>query len=132
MDLATRDSVRRRAAGRCEYCRIHEDDELYAFHLEHIIAKKHGGDDAPSNLAWSCHSCNLAKGANLAGRVRGETVKLFHPRRQKWNRHFSWAGPFLVGKTKCGQATVQVLNVNNDDRVKLRELLIASGAFPPQ
>jgi hypothetical protein len=40
-------------------------------------------------------------------------------------------GPVLVGKTKCGSATVRVLNINADDRIKLREILIESGRFPP-
>jgi HNH endonuclease len=132
MDVASRRLVRQRAGGRCEYCQIHEDDEPYAFHLEHIIPKKHGGEDDPSNLAWSCHSCNLMKGANLSGRVHGEIVTLFHPRRQQWNRHFRWVGPILAGKTKCGIATVQVLDINAHDRVRLRDILIASGAFPPK
>jgi hypothetical protein len=123
--------VRQRARGRCEYCGIHEDDEPYVFHLEHIIPIKHGGNDDQSNLAWSCHSCNLAKGANLAGRLRDETVALFHPREQRWSRHFRWLGPVLIGKTKCGSVTVQVLNINSNDRVKLRETLIESGRFPP-
>jgi hypothetical protein len=99
--------------------------------LEHIIAIKNGGSDDASNLAWSCHNCNLAKGSNLSGRFRGETVALFHPREQQWKRHFRWMGPVLVGKTKCGSATVQVLNINADDRIKLREILIESGRFPP-
>jgi hypothetical protein len=63
--------------------------------------------------------------------VQGEIVTLFHPRRQQWNRHFRWVGPILAGKTKCGRATVQVLNVNEDDRVKLRDILVAAGEFPP-
>ena len=41
MNAATRRLVRERAEFRCEYCRIHEDDEPYSFHLEHIIPKKH-------------------------------------------------------------------------------------------
>ena len=45
MDFALRDLVRQRADQRYEYCRIHEDDEPYAFHLEHVIPKKHGGGD---------------------------------------------------------------------------------------
>ncbi len=93
---ATRELVRQRAGGRCEYCRIHEDDEPFVFHLEHIIPIKHGGNDDPSNLAWSCHSCNLAKGANLSGRLQDETVPLFHPRQQQWNRHFRWIGSVLA------------------------------------
>jgi hypothetical protein len=129
---ATRRLVPRRAGRRCEYCRIHEDDEPFVFHLEHIVPKKHGGSDRPSNLAWSCHSCNLGKGSNLAGRVRGEIVALFNPRTQSWKRHFRWSGPRLIGKTKCGRATVQVLNINNDDRVELRAILIVTGAFPPE
>ena len=128
---ATRELVRKRAVGRCEYCRIHEDDEPYVFHLEHIIPIKHGGGDDPSNLAWSCHNCNLAKGANLSGRLQDETVPLFHPRQQQWNRHFRWVGPVLLGKTKCGTATVRVLNINADDRVRLRAILIKADRFHP-
>jgi len=132
MKAATRRLVQKRAGFRCEYCQIHEDDEPYSFHLEHIIAKKHIGDHDPSNLAWSCHSCNLAKGTNLAGRAKGEIVPLFHPRHQVWRRHFQWDGPILVGKTKSGRATIHVLNINYEDRVDLRSILIASGVFPPQ
>jgi hypothetical protein len=131
MDAATRRLVRERAHCRCEYCRIHEDDEPLSFHVEHIVARKHGGNDVPANLAWSCHSCNLAKGSNLSGYVDGRVVPLFHPRRLKWKRHFRWAGPVLVGKTRCGRATIQVLNMNHPDRVKLRKILIAAETFPP-
>lgn len=131
MPAATRRLVQARAASRCEYCRIHEDDEPIAFHLEHIVPRKHGGDDDPANLAWSCHSCNLAKSSNLSGWLHGEVVTLFHPRRQNWKRHFRWDGPRLVGRTKCGRATIRVLNINADDRIDLRQLLIAVGGFPP-
>jgi hypothetical protein len=131
IDAATRRLVRARAHLRCEYCRIHEDDEPYAFHVEHIVPHKHGGDDDPSNLAWSCQNCNLGKSSNLSGRVEGKIVALFHPRRQSWRRHFAWRGARLVGKTQCGRATIEVLNINADDRVSLRQLLIALGEFPP-
>lgn len=62
MNAATRRLVRKRAGSRCEYCHIRDDDEPYSFHVEHIIAAKHGGADALANLAWSCQTCNLAKG----------------------------------------------------------------------
>jgi 5-methylcytosine-specific restriction endonuclease McrA len=74
--------VRSRAGGRCEYCRLHEADlPLYPFHVEHIVAKKHHGEDDARNLAWSCHECNLAKSSNLSGRdfVSGRIVALFNP-----------------------------------------------------
>jgi len=131
MDAATRRRVRARAGGRCEYCRVHEDDEPFAFHVEHIVAKKHGGGDGRSNLAWSCQSCNLGKGSNLSGWLAGDVVALFHPRRQTWGRHFRWNGPRLVGKTRCGRVTIRVLNINAADRVALRQALIALGEFPP-
>jgi hypothetical protein len=127
MNAAKRRFVQQRAGFRCEYCHIREDDDPYTFHLEHLIAKKHGGSDDLSNLAWSCQNCNFAKGSNLAGRVNGHVVALFHPRRQKWNRHFRWRGPVLVGRTRCGRATIRVLSINGEDRVKLRTLLIAAG-----
>jgi len=80
---ATRRFVCLRAKSRCEYCLMHEDDEpFFAFHLEHIIAKKHGGTDDLENLAWSCHACNESKGPNLASvdPVSSNVVRLFHPR----------------------------------------------------
>jgi 5-methylcytosine-specific restriction endonuclease McrA len=56
IDEATRELVRRRADRRCEYGCLHEDDDpLFAFHVEHIIARQHEGSDAPSNLALACH-----------------------------------------------------------------------------
>jgi len=132
MKPATRRLVRRRAGNRCEYCRLHQDDDpLLSFHVEHIIAKQHGGTDHPSNLAWSCHKCNRAKGPNLAGRFKNEIVPLFHPRRQKWDRHFGWLGARIVGRTKSGKATVAVLNLNAPERVVVRKILIAAGLFPP-
>ena len=132
MNTAIRRLVRRRAGNRCEYCRIHQDDDpLLSFQIEHIIAKQHRGTDLPSNLAWSCNKCNRAKGPNLSGRIKDEIVPLFHPRRQKWARHFRRVGPKVVGKTKTGKATVLVLKLNAEERIILRETLIASGMFPP-
>jgi hypothetical protein len=134
MDEFTRELVRRRAGYRCEYCRLHEDDDpLFAFHVEHIIAKQHRGTDSPSNLALSCHQDNLRKGPNLTG-IDPKTkklVRLFNPRRQKWDRHFRWEGAYLVGRTPTGRATVEVLGMNLAHRVMLREELMAAGRFPP-
>jgi hypothetical protein len=134
MKRSTRKLVRARAGRRCEYCRLHESDlPLLVFHLEHVIAEKHGGDDHPRNLAWSCLHCNLAKSSNLSGRdiLTGRIVVLFNPRRQRWARHFAWHGPRLRGLTPCGRATIAVLNINAPWRIELRELLAAAGRFPP-
>jgi len=130
IDSFTRNQVIRRAGHRCEYCRMREDDDpLFTFHVEHIVAKQHGGRDVLSNLALACHQDNLRKGPNLTGidpRTK-RTVKLFNPRRQKWSSHFRWDGPILVGRTTVGRATIAVLGMNLPHRVALREELIAAG-----
>jgi HNH endonuclease len=112
---------------------LHEDDlPLWPFHVEHIRPRKHGGTDDPRTLAWACHYCNLSKSSNLSGidRETGRVALLFNPRRQRWNRHFRWNGPVLIGLTPCGRATIAVLNINKRHRVGLRHLLIAAARFP--
>lgn len=52
MTPATKALIRRRAGGRCEYCRLHQDDSpLAPLHIEHVIPRQHGGADSPENLA---------------------------------------------------------------------------------
>ncbi len=132
MDEALRAFIRERAGGRCEYCRLHQDDyESQTFHVEHVVAKQHGGSDDADNLCLACSECNWAKGPNLAGLLGGKLYPLFHPREQSWGRHFRWEGTTLVGKTKTGIVTVQVLNMNNASRIMLRENLLFEGRFPP-
>lgn len=133
MGAALRAFVRERAGFRCEYCQLHEADtgEL-VFQIEHIIARQHGGIDDPDDLCFACPHCNWAKGPNLAGLLDGKLYPLFNPRRQSWRRHFRWDHTFLVGKTKSGVVTVQVLNINDPARVMLRENLFYEGRFPPE
>jgi hypothetical protein len=133
MDSTTRALVRQRAKGYCEYCQLHQSDSDYQpFHIEHIVPKQHGGSDEEGNLCLACSECNWAKGPNLAGLLSGKLVALFHPRKQRWHRHFAWHGTILVGKTTVGTVTVQVLDVNASHRVLLRENLALEGRFPPQ
>jgi hypothetical protein len=50
MDAATKRLVRQRAQERCEYCRLPQTAQPFVtFHVEHIIAKQHGGSDDPNN-----------------------------------------------------------------------------------
>ena len=64
--------------------------------------------------------------------VTKKLVRLFNPRRMKWARHFRWYGPFLVGRTPVGRATIGVLQMNHQERVQVRQALIAEGVFPPR
>lgn len=98
---ALRKLVRDRAHHRCEYCRLRQEHlPLTAFHVEHVVARKHHGDGAPENLALAC------------------------------DRHFELEGALLVGRTPTGRATVDVCNMNAPRRAQLRSLLAARGEFP--
>jgi hypothetical protein len=129
MNEAIRHFVRDRAAGRCEYCRLSQTFHDLPFQVEHIIAKKHKGDDDAANLAFSCYNCNAYKGPNIAG-IDPQTqqlTRLFHPRTDRWEDHFSWVGPELIGLTDVGRTTIEVLRMNQEENLALRRLLIALG-----
>lgn len=81
------------------------------FQIDHIIAEKHAGQTVESNLALACPHCNRFKGPNIAGidPASGEPVRLFHPRVDIWEDHFTFEGARIIGVTPIGQATVQVL-----------------------
>lgn len=130
MNAALREQVRRRAGNRCEYCRLHQEHESsHPFHVEHINPRKHGGADDSENLALACHQCNLHKGTNLTGRDpdTNEIVRLFDPRQDRWREHFKHDGSRIVGLTAVGRTTSWVLQMNSDDRVELRSILIELG-----
>jgi len=126
MESATRELVWRRAGGRCEYCLLRQQDSQLTHHVEHIIAKQHGGSDDQDNLALACHRCNLRKGPNLTGidPLTSEVVPLFHPRRDRWMEHFLLQGVRVEGLTPAGRATVHVLAMNDTRRLELRAELL--------
>ncbi len=130
MQGALRSLVRRRAGDVCEYCRLPQAAaRIVRFHVEHIVARQHGGRTEPDNLALACSYCNFQKGPNIAGLdpASGQLVPLFHPRRDRWTDHFAWEGAALVGRTPVGRATVELLAINNWQRVQVRENLQALG-----
>jgi hypothetical protein len=132
MKRSRRQLVRERAGHRCEYCRLPQVlVSPLAFHVEHIVPKKHDGTDQVENLALACYFCNLHEGPNLTGidPRSGRIVPLFHPRQQRWLRHFRWAGPILLGRTATGRATVRVLAINLPHRVRVRQRLLEAGLF---
>ncbi len=130
MDAGLRSRIRDRAGNRCEYCRLSQDDSpVVRFWIEHIVAKQHGGDDSPENLAWTCPRCNRFKGPNLTAidPQTGKVVPLFHPRRQAWQEHFTLDGVRIVGLTQSGRATVRLLRMNTSERLEIRSLLRSQG-----
>jgi hypothetical protein len=125
MESATRALVRTRARNCCEYCILPQDGCSLTHHIEHVIARQHGGTDDPDNLALACHRCNLRTGPNLTGidPITGEIVSLFNPRRDRWLDHFRLTGPVIEGVTAVGRTTIKVLSMNDTRRIERCELL---------
>jgi hypothetical protein len=132
MDESLVEEVRRRAGGACEYCRIPQHLYPAPFQIDHIIAQQHGGATILSNLALACLHCNSHKGPNVAGvdPVTGKLARLLNPRRHRWERHFRWDGPLLIGRTPIGRTTIEVLAINDEFLLGLREELYGEGLFP--
>lgn len=128
-----RELVQRRAQEACEYCRLSQVASVLPHQVDHIIGRQHRGSDDAANLCLCCIRCNLNKGPNIASidPESGLVVALYHPRRHVWREHFSVATDGIIkGLTAEGRATVLVLAMNEEDRVRLRALLTRRGRYP--
>lgn len=123
--------VAHRANFRCEYCKISQEDHFLAFHIDHVIALKHGGKNDIINLAWACADCNQNKGTDLATFIESDDdlIPLFNPRKQVWTEHFRIETCEIIPLTKIGKATVKLLQLNNPDILIFRQLLFQTGRY---
>ena len=128
VDARTESIVRSRAEHRCEYCLLPQHASLFRFHVDHVIARQHGGQTLPDNLALACGMCNRHKGPNLSGvdPLEGSIVRLFNPRAQRWSDHFTLEGSIINGFTPAGRATVNTLKLNHVDQIDIRQMLNAN------
>ena len=129
MDAAVRQFVRTRAGNRCEYCRLPQVAAPFlTFHIEHVQAQQHVTDDSTDNLALACPDCNRYKGPNLTtiNPLAGKVIRLFHPRIDMWESHFEFRGAVIVGRTDIGAATARLLQMNNEERIRVRAELLAN------
>lgn len=106
-----------RAGRRCEYCHTPQKLTGQSFHLDHILPISANGKTNAENLCLACPHCNSVKSDRVSGRdpKTGRIVRLFNPRKDKWEKHFSWADDWseLIGRTPIGRATIVVLRMNN-------------------
>ncbi|HEY3915279.1 MAG TPA: HNH endonuclease signature motif containing protein [Verrucomicrobiae bacterium] len=132
MDAELQRTVRERARHRCEYCYFPEVFAEVPFHVDHVIARQHGGTSLLDNLALACCFCNRYKGPNLSGLdpTSREIVPLFHPRKDQWENHFGWSGAQIIGRTANGRATIQALRLNRTDALAVRQMLLREGVYP--
>lgn len=127
--------MRERAHFCCEYCLSQEAFSPDPFSNEHIIPLSLGGRSIANNLAFSCQGCNNFKYTFLFAfdLVTLQEVPLYHPRRDRWEEHFSWNedASELIGLTPTGRATIETLQLNREQVVNLRRVLSLVGKHPP-
>jgi 5-methylcytosine-specific restriction endonuclease McrA len=109
-----------------------QQDSRFSFHIEHVIAEKHGGETRFENLALSCPECNAFKGSDVGSydRQTGLLTPLYNPRREQWTDHFRLESARIEPLTPEGRVTVSLLQLNRPEQVAERELLIRLGRYP--
>ncbi len=129
---ALRTLIAERAAFRCEYCLVKEEDSFLSFQVDHIIAEKHGGGIEIENLAYSCPQCNYCKGSDLVTFLDSyqDLVPLFNPRTQLWDEHFYIRKGEIIGLSRMGEATIKLLQFNFPERLIQRKILMEGGFYP--
>ena len=66
MDEGLRQFIRDRASHSCEYCRMPQEAEpFFTYHIEHIVARQHGGGDDDGNLRFGLLPLQCPQGAEL-------------------------------------------------------------------
>jgi hypothetical protein len=132
VNVELRRQVFARADYMCEYCLLHEDDTGYGCEVDHIISEKHGGQTVSNNLAVACWPCNNSKGTDIASIKpgTGELVRFFNPRTDAWHEHFRLRGAEIESLTAIGEATARIFGFNLRDRIKERQELIDTNAYP--
>jgi hypothetical protein len=126
--------VAQRAGHRCEYCRAPEAIFNFPFEVEHIIPSSRDSPDDEANCALACRSCNLHKSDQIDGAVEPtkEIVRLFHPRRDRWDEHFRVEKEtgMIQGLTSTGRVTVAILQMNRPIQLAARRQWMLLGLFP--
>lgn len=127
--------IRAEAENRCGYCLTPQRLAMQVLEIEHIMPRAGGGTDEEENLWLACRLCNNAKGVKTNGDdpVTGRRIRHFNPRTQKWRRHFYWSDDRvrMMGRTTCGRATIQALNLNNEIALVVRQNWVNAGWHPP-
>jgi hypothetical protein len=124
-----RSTVRERAGGCCEYCRIPDFATLFPHEPDHVISEQHGGETCLENLALCCSQCNRVKGPNIASidPDTNQIVPLFNPRNERWTEHFRFEAGRILPITPVGRATARLLNFSDEEREQVRFNLWRAG-----
>lgn len=98
---------------------------FFAHEVDHVVAQKHGGQTQADNLAFTCWRCNRHKGTDLGSFdfQTGNFSFLFNPRTQAWTENFRLKAFQVIGLTPEGRTTVNLLQLNSQERFAERERL---------
>ncbi|MBX7170601.1 MAG: HNH endonuclease [Pyrinomonadaceae bacterium] len=128
--------IRQKAKNRCGYCLNPQELMPFKLEVEHIYPKALGGETVEENLWLACRECNghKSKKVKATDSLSGKTFKLFNPRTQIWKEHFEFSQDKteIIGKTPCGRATVDALQMNNIYQTTARLAWVETGKFPPK
>ena len=84
----------------------------------------------------ACRECNShkAKKIKAVDNLTGKTTQLFNPRHQTWVEHFEFSqnNIEIIGKTICGRATVESLQMNNFYQTTARAAWTETSKYPPK
>ena len=109
----------------CAYCSITEQEAAgIGFEIDHYLAKaKYPAISCEFlNLLWSCRPCNRAKDGLVPSPVHcSEGYRFFRPDCDNWGEHFVAQGALLQWRTKTGEYSVEVLRLNRQQLLRLRE-----------
>jgi hypothetical protein len=130
------EKIRLQAKNRCGYCLNPQELIPYKLEIEHIFPRALGGESIEENLWLACRECNVHKAAktDAIDKLTDKTVKLFNPRLQIWNEHFEFSKytSEIIGKTACGRATVESLQMNNFYQITARSIWVEMNKYPPK
>lgn len=134
ISVQLRRRIAQKAGFQCGYCRCSTLLTGVPLEIDHIIPEAAGGISEESNLWLACVMCNKIKGIQTHARdpVTGKQVRLYNPRTQRWQDNFEWSrdGLEIIGKTRCGRATVKALQLNRPYAVVARRNWISADLHP--
>ncbi len=133
---ALRQKITEQARHRCGYCLTSEFVVGAPMEIDHLIPLSFGGPTEENNLWLACPLCNEHKSDRIAAldAQTNATVRLFNPRLEKWDDHFTWSenADRILGITPTGRATVIALNLNRPSLVRARQAWVTVGWHPPK
>lgn len=128
--------IRSEARDRCGYCLGEQKYILAWLEIEHILPRAKGGTSEKENLWLACPFCNNFKGSQTQGLdpTTKRKVALFNPRQQNWKDHFEFGSDktTIIGKTMCGRATVNALQLNYELAFETRKHWVSVDWYPPK